>query len=151
MAYLAPGVYRHPPHALSPQTASTEPSWVRACPPPHPSRHCVVGMQGSMAFRLRSCMDIEYIPPHHGSGHNTGNYINSLELSCTCKSASQAVLRGMQLTLYATRRTPPHGASRSVVSNACLVGENPACSVLTSVGTRGSSSYGHTTTVMHEY
>ena len=39
------------------------------------------------------------------SGH-TGDCTNSLKLSFICKSASQAVLGRMQLTLDATRRTP---------------------------------------------
>ena len=58
----------------------------------------------------------------------TGNYINSLKLSSKCKSASKAVPSRMQLTLHATRQTP-RGASRLVQANACLVGENPTCSV----------------------
>ena len=47
-----------------------------------------------------------------GSTH-TGNLINALKLSSMCKSALQAVLSRMQLTLHATRR-PPHGASHLV-------------------------------------
>ena len=46
------------------------------------------------------------------------------------KSASQAVLSRMQLTFHATRRTP-HGASRLVQSNVCLVGEKSTCSIRT--------------------
>ena len=44
------------------------------------------------------------------------------------KSAPQAVLSRMLLTLHATRRTP-QGASRFCATNVCLVGENPTCSV----------------------
>ena len=47
-----------------------------------------------------------------GSGH-TGNLTNSLKLSSVCKSASQAVLSRMHLTLYSTHQTP-HGVSRLV-------------------------------------
>ena len=60
---------------------------------------------------------------------HTGKFINSLKLSPICRSASHAVICRMQLTVHATRRTP-HGTSRLVEgSNACLVGENPTCSV----------------------
>ena len=45
------------------------------------------------------------------------------------KSVLRAVLGRMQFTLHATRRTI-HAASRLLgASNACLVGENPTCSV----------------------
>ena len=62
------------------------------------------------------------------------------------KSASQAVLSRMQLTLHATRRTP-HGAS-------CLVLAMSARSVKTrrapSRHCRDARVYGHTTTAMHD-
>ena len=62
------------------------------------------------------------------------------------KSASQAVLSRMQLTLHATRRTP-HGASR-------LVQAMSAWSVKTrrapSRHCRDARVYGHTTTAMHD-
>ena len=45
-----------------------------------------------------------------GSGY-TGKLTNSLKQSSICKSASRTVLRRMQRTYHATRRTP-HGASR---------------------------------------
>ena len=53
------------------------------------------------------------------------------------KSASQAVLRRMQLTLHATRPRP-HGASAVGASDVSLVGEIPTCSVPGIVGMRGS-------------
>ena len=63
-----------------------------------------------------------------------------------CKSASQAVLSRMQLTLHATRLTP-HGASR-------LVQAMSAWSVKTrhapSRHCRDARVYDHTTTAMHE-
>ena len=51
-------------------------------------------------------------------------------------SASQAILSGMQLTLHANHQTP-HGASRSVRSNTCLVGEDPTRSVSVLQGCEG--------------
>ena len=44
------------------------------------------------------------------------------------KFDSRAVPERMRFTLHAIRRTP-HGASRLVQSNVCLVGENPTSSV----------------------
>ena len=62
------------------------------------------------------------------------------------KSASQAVLSRMQLTLHATRRTP-HGASRLVLAMS-------AWSVKTrrapSRRCRGARVYGHMTTATHD-
>ena len=49
-----------------------------------------------------------------GSGH-TGNQINYFDAVIHEKSTSQAVLRRMQLSLNATRRTP-HGASRLMLA-----------------------------------
>ena len=81
-----------------------------------------------------------------GSGH-TGNNINSLNLPSIRKSASQAVLSRVQLTLHATRRTP-HGASRLVqVSSAWSVKIRRAPSRYCR-DTR--VFYGHTTTAMHD-
>ena len=55
----------------------------------------------------------------------------------------------VRLTLHATRRTP-HVSLRAwrEASDACLVGENPTCSVPAFVG--DARVYGHTTTAMHE-
>ncbi|CAN0169454.1 unnamed protein product, partial [Laminaria digitata] len=76
--------------------------------------------------------------PQNKSSHPT--------LSPICKSASHAVLRRMQLTLRATRRTP-HGASR-------LVQAMSAWSVKTarapSRHCRDARIYGHTTTAVHD-
>ena len=62
------------------------------------------------------------------------------------KSASQALLSRMQLTLHATRRTP-HGASRLVLAMS-------AWSVKTRRAPfrycRDARVYGHTTTAMHD-
>ena len=62
------------------------------------------------------------------------------------KSASQAVLTKMQLTLHATRRTP-HGASRLVQAMSAwsvktLRGPSRQC--------RDARVYGHTTTTVHD-
>ena len=46
------------------------------------------------------------------------------------KSASQAVLTKTQLALYASRRTTSRRFALGV-SNVCLIGENPTCSVPT--------------------
>ena len=63
-----------------------------------------------------------------------------------CRSASQAILSGMRLTLHATRQTL-HGASR-------LVQAMPAWSVKArhapSRHCRDARVYGHRTTAMHE-
>ena len=82
-----------------------------------------------------------------GSGH-TGTQIKSFEavIHMKIKSASQAALSRMQLTLHATRRTP-HGASRLVLAIS-------AWSVKTrhapSRHCRDARVYGHTTTDMHD-
>ena len=62
------------------------------------------------------------------------------------KSASQAVLRRIQLTLRATRRAP-HGASRVVQAMSAWsvkLRRAPSCHC------RDARVYGHTTTVMHD-
>ena len=81
-----------------------------------------------------------------GSGHTrkTNEFIGRC-YPCARKSASQAVLRRMQVTLHVTPPTP-HGASRSVQA-VC------AWSVKTrrtpSRHCRDARVYGHTTTAMH--
>ena len=64
-----------------------------------------------------------------GSSHTQKSF-NSFEIVVHCKSASQAVLsiNRMWLTFHAARPTP-HGASRLVPTNVCLVGENSTSSV----------------------
>ena len=79
------------------------------------------------------------LPPLFVSSHWT--------LPSMCKTAAQAVLRRMQLTLHATTRPTPHGVSRLVQAMYAW-----------SVKTRrapfrhfgGSRVYGHTTTAMHD-
>ena len=62
------------------------------------------------------------------------------------KSASQAVLRKVLLTLHATRRTP-HGASRLVDAMiAWSVKTRPAPSLIRT----DAGVYGHMTTGMHD-
>ena len=63
-----------------------------------------------------------------GSVHNRKT--NQLIRRChpfTIKSAAQAILSRMQLTLHATRRIPHVFALGA--SDVCLVDENPTCSV----------------------
>ena len=71
--------------------------------------------------------------------------INSM-LSSICKSASQAVLSRMQLTLHATRRTP-HGASGLAQAMSAWSAESrPA----PSRRCRDARVYIHSTTAMHD-
>ena len=64
-----------------------------------------------------------------GSGH-TRKQINPFDAAIRMQESPphKRVLRRIQLTLHATRRTP-HGASCRLQNNVCLVGENPTCSV----------------------
>ena len=80
-----------------------------------------------------------------GSGH-TAKQIKSFDaVPYAKKSASQAVLSRMQLTLQATRRTP-HGASRLVLAmSAWLVKTRRTPSRYC----KDARVYGHTTTAMH--
>ena len=78
--------------------------------------------------------DNEYAPPPYRS-----HYMQESPLS-------QAVLSTMQLTVHATSRTP-HGASRLVQANVCLVGETRRAQ---SWHCRDARVYGHTTKAMHD-
>ena len=90
-----------------------------------------------------------------GSGHTckTDQFTGRCYAYAT-KSASQAVLSGMQLTLEATTRRTPHGALRFWCRRfALLVQVMSAWSVQTrrapSRYCRDTRVYGHTTTAMH--
>ena len=61
------------------------------------------------------------------------------------KSASQAALRKMQLTLHASSRTP-HGASRLVLAMSAWSVETRRAPAR---HCRGAEVYGHTNTAMH--
>ena len=81
-----------------------------------------------------------------GSGH-TGKKINSFDAAIHMQESppSQAVLRRMQLTLHATRRTT-HGSSRLVLAMSAWsakIRRNPPRHC------RDARVYGHTTTAMH--
>ena len=80
-----------------------------------------------------------------GSGHTGTQTIRRCHPYAR-KSASQAALSRMQLTVHATRRTP-HGTSRLVLAV-------PSWSVKTrhasSRRCRGARVYGHMTTAMHD-